>query len=379
MKLRFFNGEKMRILLFCNADLSEPSGSMIRARLIAHGLTLCGAEIHVVAQGVPDNFNSIKIESTVFKDGKECVESLSNALREFEPEILLGVTEGAMDLLMRAGKERNIPVTFDLHGLSFIEAIESRVKYRQRLRSAWHSLKSLTALPNAAAVFVANPTLYPFLTPFNRHVVPLFGMTDISVFSPKGKSVQLGNECGNVQVLYAGNFFNWQGIELLIETIREMLKRNAPFEFTILGSVGKSDEVERILKKISDDRVHLLSGVDFSIIADYYRGADAFLIPRHFMLSTYLAFPQKLIDYMASGKTIVATDIAPHRWALEKPPCGILCKANARSMANGLECARDEVYRAELSKNARRKAEELFCHTRQTGRMYEVMRKVLEG
>lgn len=368
----------MKVLLFYNANLGAgSSGSGIRARLISEGLCHWGAEIHVIASNIPEGFASKGIEFTPIDPSRSWEEQISEAAETFRPDILFGITEVGMNALRRVARIIRRPVAYDLHGLGFIEEIESGRRAGARIGGISRSFRELSAAFGAGAITVANPTLHPILKRINRCSYPVFGMTDVSWFSPDGNSERLGSFSSKIQVLYAGNLVKLQGVEVLLQAIRILLAKDGPFEFTIVGSIGKDPiAYEGWTKEFTGRPVHFMEHIPYEKMPDYYRGADVLVIPRLFTLSTYLAFPQKLLDYMASGRTIVATDIAPHRYALESPPAGILSPPSATGLAGALQRIHDEGVRRNLSDQARKVAVDRYCHLRQTERIYSLFMEI---
>lgn len=371
-------GPGLRILIFCAADLNRCSGSVVRARLIAEGLSRCGGIVHAVAFGIPPHFREKGIEGTTVGPGERWDEAILASISSFRPDILLGITEAGADAVAMAGGRSRCPVVFDLHGIGAVEIIELGGEYGPRWRRLRDSCRWLSRIPRAAAITVANPTLHTVLKPFNRRTIPVIGMTDVSLFRPDGPSVALGRDREKLQVLYAGNCFRWQGVDLLVEAMKILLRDREPMEFTLMGTPRRDERVISGWRaSLPEDAVHFLDGVDYSRVPEYVRGADILVIPRPFMLSTYLAFPQKLVDYMASGRIIVATNLAPHRFGLSEPPSGILCPPTVPGIVEGLRMAKDRPLRESLSANARRRALELFCHLRQTARMYSLFGEIV--
>lgn len=370
----------MKILVFCTANLSHGTGSAVRARLIVEGLRHHGADVCVVSSGVPERFTKIGVHSALFAEYKDWESTISEATASFRPDILYGITEAGADAVMNVARKYDLPFILDLHGLGVVEILELGAGYGSRLTRIKNSLRWLSRAANAHALTIANPTLLPYAKRINRNSIPIFGMSDVSHFSPEGLVARLGRDSDRVQVLYAGNYFKWQGIDLLVDAITILSKKNAPIEFTLMGSVGQSEILlHKWNKKLPKDTVNFVASVDYNEVADYYRAADVCVIPRPFMLSTYLAFPQKLVDYMAAGRAIVATDIAPHRWALKSPRAGVLCRATPNSLADALCQATDEQLREEISVNAREVAVHKFCHLKQTEKIYSLCSKIVRG
>lgn len=370
----------MRVLLFCSANLNIGSGSEVRARLLAQGLNRCGADVCVVSSGIPEDFSTSGISGMLLDSNKSWEESILAAAKEFKPDIFYGITEAGISDVSNVATSFKCPVVFDLHGIGVVEILELGGGYGSRLSRIKNSLRWLSKVPKANAITVANPKLVSVIERFNKRTVPVIGSTDITTFCPNGPSAKLGNDASKIQVLYAGNYFKWQGVDLLIKAIKKLVEEKAPFEFTFMGSVGRNDATIKGWKSfLPDGKVHFIDSVDYSYVADYYRGADVLVVPRPFMLSTYLAFPQKIVDYMASGRTIVATDIAPHRWALESPRAGVLCPPTAEGLAEGIRKTADSTLRSDLSINSRIQAVELFDHLKQSKKIYSLFNEILQG
>lgn len=356
------------MLLFCAADLTRAGGSCIRARLIADGLSGLGAAVFVLAGGIPPELAARGIEGEALGGDRPPERAIAEAAARFRPDVLLGVTEGSADAVLSAGRSIGVPVVFDLHGLGFVEVLELGRGFGDRIPRLRNSLRWILAMRRADAVTVANPGLLPVLRRLNPNTFPLFGMTDLALFSPSPP--QGGNEC---HVLYAGNFLPWQGVGLLVEAIRLLKGRGAPVRFTLQGDPGGCPEVASWRREFPGPGVRFLPPTDYREMPAAMADADVVVVPRRFMLSTYLAFPQKIPDAMAAGRTIVATGLMPHRWALADPPAGILCPPTAEGLAGGILEAADPALRARLGACARGIAETRFGHVRQAERLLEIM------
>lgn len=369
----------MRVLLFTTAQLVLGSGSGIRAGLIAEGLSKHGAQVGIVSAGVPNHFVSMGIVSYLYRPELDWSDLLAEAIRDFKPNILYGITEGMADIVGCAARKNGLPFVYDLHGIGVVEILElgcGHGPYLERLRD---SFRWLSWVPQANAITVANPTLVGLARRVNRHVCPIIGMTDVEHFSPHGQVAVVEDGGARFRVLYAGNYYRWQGIDLLFATMTQLAVQQLPVSFTLVGSIGKSGLIPGWQERFPKRMLTTIEHLPYEQVPAYYRAASALVIPRPFMLSTYCAFPQKLVDYMASGTVVIATDLAPHRWALQQPPAGILCPASAIGLADGIRAAMDTGRATACAKEARRRAEQLFCHLRQTARIYALFADIISG
>lgn len=369
----------MRVVIFCSTDISKGTGSAIRARLIIEGLRYHGANLCIVSGSINEDLDKSIIQYN-FELKKSWYEILDSAVKSFSPDILFGITEAGTDIVYKIAKKNKIPFVFDLHGIGIIEIIELGGGYGSRIQRSINSLKWLSIVPKADAITVANPTLFPVFSKLNKNTIPIIGMTNVSQFCLKGPKQKIGDNVSNLQILYAGNFLKWQGIDLLFKSISKIITKDDSVEFTLIGSIETNRElIEYWGKRLPKEKVHIIDRIHFNEISNFYRGADVLIIPRRFMISTYFAFPQKIVDYMASERTIIATNLAPHRWALESPQAGILCKPNSNSINSAIISTYDLELRKKVSLNARKIAEKKFCHIKQCERIFCLFEKILSG
>lgn len=364
--------------MYCPTNMAQATGSAIRGRLIAEGLHRNGASVCVVATRAPAAFEALGIDSVCLSDDVPAATLLTQAARWFLPDILYGITEAGADAAVIAARQGKCALAFDMHGIGLVEIMELGRGYGPRLPRLKASARWLRIMRRADLVTVANPRLLPIARRLFRQVVPIIGMTNTELFTPNGVHVSLGVDPGNLQLLYAGNLYKWQGIDLLMAAFARLVEEGARVSLTVLGDEGRllgrpaSGGRERLKKA-----VFFAPAVSYEDVPALCRGADVLLLPRPRMLSTYLAFPQKLADYMASGRAIVATDLAPHRWALEDSVTGVLCRPTPRDLARGIRRCYDSSLRAACGREAREQAVVLFDFVRQTRRILDAFEDVV--
>jgi glycosyltransferase involved in cell wall biosynthesis len=145
-------------------------------------------------------------------------------------------------------------------------------------------------------------------------------------------------------LLYAGNFASYQGIELLCGAATRILGQ-APEAFLVLVGAANDTEIAATRGRLPREhlnRVRLIGRQPRESIGVWLAIADILLSPRTYGVN----FPLKLFDYLATGKPIVATDIAAHRCILDEriaalvpPTPEALADGIARLLANPAEAA----------------------------------------
>ena len=140
------------------------------------------------------------------------------------------------------------------------------------------------------------------------------------------------NLCG-VVALYVGNLVHYQGIDLLLESIRKVNSK-IPFSVVIIG--GKEENISKYQKMAEElnisDKIYFIGPRKFINLPYYLSQADILLSPRIKGKNT----PMKLYSYLASGKPVLATKIDSHVQAIDDTNSR-LTDPNPDSFAKGLQ------------------------------------------
>jgi glycosyltransferase involved in cell wall biosynthesis len=159
-------------------------------------------------------------------------------------------------------------------------------------------------------------------------------------------------------ILYYGTFEPYQGLDLLVDSIKFVVAYSSDVEFMLVG--GAPEQIEKLQKKGVDQGVSgyiLFTGtVPPHKIPAYTEMADILVSPRIGGSNT----PLKIYAYLRSGKPIVATNHPSHTQVLT-PELAMLTAIHPQAIADGIiALLRNPGLRGELASNARRFAEEHF-------------------
>lgn len=109
---------------------------------------------------------------------------------------------------------------------------------------------------------------------------------------------------GPLQVLYAGNLGDGQGMHLILPELARRLRGRAYFR--VVGAGGRLEPLRDSLRSMDLNNVELLPPVAREQLLEFYREADVLFLH----LNDYSAFkrvlPSKLFEYAATGKPIWA-------------------------------------------------------------------------
>lgn len=134
-------------------------------------------------------------------------------------------------------------------------------------------------------------------------------------------------------ILFVGNLIKRKGVALLIESLK-LVRRNVPNFLSVI--VGQGQELEN-LKSLVDgyglrDQVKFCGRVTKKELSELNTIADVFVLP-----STSEGHSVALLEAMASGLPIVASDIEGNKESVEDGVTGLLFKnGNAENLAEKL-------------------------------------------
>ena len=140
---------------------------------------------------------------------------------------------------------------------------------------------------------------------------------------------------------FAGSFYGYEGLELLLEAARRLLPKHPDLRVLLVG--GGPQEAALKAQAQSNglqDRVIFTGRVPHVDVQRYYELIDVLAYPRLPIRLTELVTPLKPLEAMAQGRIFVASDVGGHRELIRHGETGFLFPAGD---AGALETAIDTV------------------------------------
>lgn len=157
-------------------------------------------------------------------------------------------------------------------------------------------------------------------------------------------------------VYYGGNFAEYQGIGVLRTAMRQVLATIPNTVFLLVGADEQELRDFRLPAGVPEHACRVLPRISASAVPQYLALADVAVSAR----AGGKNLPLKIIDYMAAGKAIVATDHPAHRPVLDDD-IAVLVPSTPEALAAGItELLRDPQRAAHLGAAARRRARVMF-------------------
>lgn len=188
------------------------------------------------------------------------------------------------------------------------------------LASRWVRLAERWALRSADIILTNSPNTTAYARRFARgrvvfyhHAPPSAGQPVPTPEDAPGVRGSYGLD-GEKIILYVGNLEPYQGVDLLMESLPEVLSAEPSARCVIVGGEPGQVETHRSMaRRLGVDKKTLWLGkraLDWSF--RLMQASDVLVSP----LTESKAVPMKVYSYLASGRPIVATDLVPHHLVL---------------------------------------------------------------
>ncbi len=166
------------------------------------------------------------------------------------------------------------------------------------------------------------------------------------------------NDPDEVIALYVGSFAVYQGIDLMFESLYVALKYSPNLRLVVIGGTQVQIDMrnEWLDQRGIREKAHFVGCVTPDRLPDYISAADFLLSPRISGINT----PLKLLDYLKSGKAILATDNVANRRIVDDR-VAVLTQANSKSYAKGMiKLAKNSHFRRSLGIEGRKLTDKIY-------------------
>ena len=140
---------------------------------------------------------------------------------------------------------------------------------------------------------------------------------------------------------FAGSFYGYEGLDLLLEAARRLLPKHPNLRVLLVGGGPQETALKAQAESTGlRERVIFTGRVPHAEVQRYYELIDVLAYPRLPIRLTELVTPLKPLEAMAQGRIFVASDVGGHRELIRHGETGFLFPAGS---AAALETAIDTV------------------------------------
>lgn len=131
---------------------------------------------------------------------------------------------------------------------------------------------------------------------------------------------------------FVGSFYDYEGLDLLIEAMPALLGRNPAIRLLLVGGGMQDAQLRAQVERLRlGDNVIFTGKVPFAEVERYYSVIDVLVYPRKSLRLTELVTPLKPLEAMAQRKVFVASDVGGHHELIDDRRTGLLFKAGDRA------------------------------------------------
>ena len=232
-------------------------------------------------------------------------------------------------MLLKFAKGRGSHTVLNIHGITQLE---------HKLEPAAGSISYIALLNTLKSCKVVDRVVVN--SEYMRtNVVTWYGINrDKIVVIPNGVDLRRFNACddklvldGDPAILYLGHLTRRKGVDVLIQAIAKLRSELPDMKLHLVGS-GYMNDFQLLAKKKGIEKYVVFHGwAAYSMVPRYYKSADICVFP-----SRHEGFGIVILEAMASGIPIIASNIGSHREIVSNGKNGILfkpCDADALSKA----------------------------------------------
>jgi PEP-CTERM/exosortase A-associated glycosyltransferase len=128
---------------------------------------------------------------------------------------------------------------------------------------------------------------------------------------------------------FIGSFYDYEGLDLLIEAMPRILVRNPDVRLLLVGGGVQEQALRQQVARLGlEHRVIFTGRVPYAEVERFYSVVDVLVYPRKSLRLTELVTPLKPLEAMAQRKVFVASDVGGHRELVRHGVTGVLFKAD---------------------------------------------------
>lgn len=253
--------------------------------------------------------------------------------RRFKPDILHAHSPvlNAMAAL-RAGRALGLPVVYEIRAFwedaaaSHGTCREGDVRYRLTQYLETRAVRRADAV-TVICEGLRGDLVARGISPDKITIIP--NAVDIERFAgplpPEPALAASLNLTGKTVLGFAGSFYDYEGLDILIAAMPALLARNPDIRLLLVGG-GPCDAALRAqAKALGMEREVIFTGrVPHAQVDRYYALTGIFVYPRKKIRLTDLVTPLKPLEAMAQHKLVAASDIGGHRELIHDGETGVL-------------------------------------------------------
>lgn len=337
----------MRIITYCDEDITVPAGGSRQVLELAKALALRGHDVTIVAPQPERNGDALTASTRVhmalvpvlrwgglrpFSFLLGSVSMLKQLVQTRRPEVLLWFDSPGQMAPLWAFRKNMCPVVYFVNGLP-LEEVQG-LWHRPPLRGLLSYGLRLASRKATALVSVCPEVLSGLgkLEPIDRKRCSVIrNGVDPDHFFPQSfekSREELGLNSPGPYIGFVGGFFPWHGLDTLIEAVATIVKTFPTVQCLLVGDGQTKKVLEKQVQQLHlSAHVQFIGRVDFDMVPTWITASDVCVV-LHRQTRSYPGDSMKLWEYLACARPVVATAGPGYGETVEALHCGVSAKAD---------------------------------------------------
>ncbi|MFZ5516462.1 MAG: glycosyltransferase family 4 protein [Candidatus Zhuqueibacterota bacterium] len=179
---------------------------------------------------------------------------------------------------------------------------------------------------------------------------------------------------------FIGSFHYWHGVDNLLKFIKAILSQYNHVCFLLVGTGPLKEDLEKALAAEQKDGKVILPGyIPHEAIPAYLAVMDIVLAP-YPRLDFFYYSPLKIFEYMAAGKTVIASRVGQIAEIIRENHDGMLVEPDDFDdmLEKSMKLIRENALRVQMGKNARHTIEQKYTWTRTAETISHLLHEVVK-
>jgi glycosyltransferase involved in cell wall biosynthesis len=360
------------LVMICDVDLDVPDGARTHTIEVARGFARAGLAVELIARGSDPNIPGVRFEAArggeherIMRAGMISARGITalwrgrRAARRFY--VRHKWTTMPATVFARLLGYRVVTEVDDVpYGPGYEGEISPVVDYLNRAMTVLMGRVSHGVVAGTAEA--KELLAREFRVPRERIGIVAIGV-DVEYFHPLVRATAInraGLDPSHRYLLFIGHFASWVDFDTLLGAFAFVVRWHPDVRLLLVGDGAERSRIEALARRLSIEHAVILTG--FVSERDRIRdllGAATVALASHRAehLDRIGMNATKLAEYLASGRPIVATDVARLRQMIEEPGAGIVVPEDPEAMARAISGLLEPGRADELGAVARRLAE----------------------
>ena len=350
----------IRICMVGQAEIPGRIGMSTRIWELSRNLSKLGVEVHIVCSlrdGLTQKEEQVD-EISIHRVPEPRWPSVWMAssmipfawlkILEIAQENDIDIIHGHMHLgtlsAILAKNKLGTPVIFDVHGLGLEEFVYSGICSPNGIRAHIIGYVDRLILARSDLLIVISETLRDiFASRGVQHdrmrLIPN-GVNTI-LFNAHVSGIRIREQYGisldAPVIIHVGWLQKWAGATLIIRTAKKVLEKCPNAQFLFVGSGPELPSLRSLCSKLDIlDQVTFCGAVPYHTVPEYIAASNIGIISLPSDISTHVASPIKVLEYMAMEKPVISTFAQETSKLIERGQAGIVTESSPVDISNAV-------------------------------------------